>query len=170
MSYTTSISPPLPIIDGAFAETTHILQRVSIAGMVGLGAGPLVIGKSKKMIKKKNALVVRPRPPAWRMSILGSVGVASASLPFLCMERLAFYSIVGSSPSDNNNKSAESIRYALYASHALGTILGAGVLRGVHQAVKKTRQPNHFPIRVMAVMLCKAHVETILLKNEGVCH
>ena len=148
MSYAASLSPPLPIFDCAFAETTHVLQRAGVAGMFGLGAGPLFLRRSRPK-----------RPPTWRMSMLGSSALVSVSVPFLCMERLSYHSIMSTV---DLTSQPDMVRYALYASHTLGTVLGAGILH----VVRKSRGRFHVPIQVLAPMLCKAQLETILLKNE----
>ena len=144
--YITSLSPPLPIIDGTFAEISHVLSRASIAGAFGLGAGPMFFRKRKS-------------PPMWRTAMLGSSALASCSVPFLCMERLAYHSLISSVSST----SIDTSRYVLYVSHTLGTILGAGVLH----VARKTKGRFVVPFQVLGPMLCKAQIETILLRKDA---
>lgn len=149
----------LPVADFAFAETTHVLHRVGIAGAFGLGAGPLFLGSRKRRAPTAQPSTSAPslRMPTWRMSLLGSAAAASAALPFLCAERLCFRAMT----TGVDLRLRDRMRYALYASHALGTVLGAAALH----VARRTRGRVHVPVQVFVPMLCKAHLEASLLRN-----
>jgi len=104
--------------------------------------------------------------------MLGASALASLSLPFICMERLSYYAITTSTPVIRTVTSVQqkndTKRKALYASHAMGTVLGAGLVRasvsaGVIRAPKYAKGPFRIPVNVLFFMLCKAHVEGVLL-------
>ena len=105
--------------------------------------------------------------------MLGASALASLSLPFLCMERLSYYAITTSTPVTRTavtsvQQQNDTKRKALYASHAMGTVLGAGLVRasvsaGVIRAPKYAKGPLRIPVNVLFFMLCKAHVEGVLL-------
>jgi hypothetical protein len=148
--YATSISPTMALAEGAFSEMTYVLQRASIAGAFGLGAGPLFFLKRAK------------RPPMWRTPMLGASALASISLPFLCIERLSYHALtrnVNTTSLASAQQHVDTRRNALYASHALGTVLGAGMLH----VSKKAKGPFRLPIPLLAAMLFKAHIEAVLL-------
>ena len=162
MSLFTSVSSISPIIalTDAFAETSYVLQRTSLAGAFGLGLGPLLLSSRRTVL------------PMWRVSMLGASALASLSLPFLVMERLSYYAITTSTPVTRTVTSVQqqndTKRKALYASHAMGTVLGAGLVRasvsaGVIRAPKYAKGPFRIPVNVLFFMLCKAHVEGVLL-------
>jgi hypothetical protein len=165
MSLSTSVSSISPImaLTDAFAETSYVLQRTSLAGAFGLGLGPLLLSRRTVL-------------PMWRVSMLGASALASLSLPFICMERLSYYAITTSTPVIRTVTSVQqkndTKRKALYASHAMGTVLGAGLVRasvsaGVIRAPKYAKGPLRIPVNVLFFMLCKAHVEGVLLDQQG---
>jgi hypothetical protein len=148
--YATASISSLALAEGAFSEMSYVLQRASIAGAVGLAAGPLFFLKKAK------------RPPMWRTPMLGASALASISLPFLCIERLCYHAItrnVNTTSLASAQQQFDTRQNALYASHALGTILGAGMLH----VSKKSKGPFRVPIPLLASMLCKAHIEAVLL-------
>lgn len=140
---------PLAIVDGTMTEASHVLTRVSVAGVFGIGAGPIFFYKLKSPL------------PTWRAAKVGASALASCSLPFLCMERLAYHSIINSVSVSSGNEN-NSRRNELYASHALGTVLGAGLLH----VLKRSKGRFMVPLQVLGPMLCKAQLEAVFLIDE----
>jgi hypothetical protein len=127
----------------AITEMSHVLQRAGIAGFLGLGAGPLLLS--------------RPTP-SWRIALLGSSALASCSLPFLVLERLTFHSILNAT----NAFKGERTRYALYISHTMGAVLGAGIMH----TIRRSRGRVVVPMQVLVAMLGKAQIEWALMKDR----
>jgi hypothetical protein len=143
------------VLVDAFLETSSVLQRASIAGAVGLGAGPLFF------------LTKSSRIPMWRTSLIGASAFASISFPFLCMERLSYHAITCANfkTEVSAQQQRDTRKNTLYTSHTVGTILGAGLLRASMKGNGPFRVPV-VPFKVLLAMLCKAHIETLLLDQR----